>query len=463
MNQKWLKENAVFLITVGILYTLFGLVFQLLSGNRTPINGISIPWEFIWLAVVISYTLAGITGTGKNERALKMFLGKMPMPKDAEIPPLSLAFVPPGLFRLELMPVELQQIELPGEPEQIWRHQDANGKELPLGIGSGDGKTSIPPPKKRGKNKEGKEIEEELEWVHPVRILFNRKNPDKEPLEGMEVFDGVSTFQKSSPAEKGGKDPTQERVTAEVSGVLQWRVRGIASFLRNYETFENARKLLGDIAITEMTSALLKGTPDRAQINQDLLGHQILRTIREQVGHEVGMTTILDESQLPLEADLKLTTDPEDKTCYYVDKTDKEEKKIYTQLGHPKGRTIRCRRGVEIMLFQLKPLVFSQDYNRSIQEIPRAEAEAQANARRGRGEKDRMAHLRKEANKPGGEMLLKLEQLKTIGETFGKQDKTVLVDSSNPIAALLGTMAAGGHLLASPNNKLIPLSPPTSP
>ncbi len=433
---RWIKERKGFLIIVGVLYLLFAVILIMLWGNREPIANVAIPWGWLWIAVVAGYTKAGITGTGKSERALKMLLGKMPI--SAEIEPLSLTFAPPWLFQLELVPVELQQIESPGEPEQIWRHKDPDDKELPLGIAR-DGKTPIDPPKKTVKVREGgkEKVEERvLSWVQPIRVLFNKEDPALDPLIETDQFDGIpDLLTPKKPTEGEAKDPVRERVTAEVSGVMQWRVRGMANFLRTYETFENATKLLSDIVVTEMTGALLKGTADRAQINQDLLGHHILRKIRTQVGHEVGK-----------QVDLNWAGNPEDL------KNGKDgESVIFDQIGHPQGETIHCRRGVEIVLFQLKPLVFSRAYNSAMQEVPMAEAEAQANAKKGRGEKNRMEALTAHAGTPGGNMLLMLEQLEAFKASIGKKDdKIVLVDSSNPVAGILGGIITGKHLLESP-------------
>lgn len=454
-SQEWIKERKAFLIIISVLYLLFIVILTLLWGNREPIANVAVPWDWLWLAVVIGYTLAGVTGTDKNKRALKMLLGKMPI--SAEIPPLSLTFAPPWLFQLESVPIEIQQIELPGEPEQVWRFKDAEDKELPLGIGR-DGTTPINPPKKfieTRRDGEEKIVEKILSWVQPIRVLFNKEDPAHDPLFETSNFDGIPKLQEPQKlpmgSQGGSEDPARYRVTAEVSGVMQWRVRGIAAFLRTYETFENATKLLADTVVTEMTSALLKGTPDRAQINQDLLGQHILRKIRERVDHEVGKKKV--HRWFGQREDLEFgKVAGEDADKKPITKTVLQDEKsgeiIFDQLGHPDGETICCRRGIEIVLFQLKPLVFSRSYNNSIQEVPMAEAKAQADAKKGRGEKDRMKALMEHAGTKGGEMMLALEQLETIKASIGKKDdKIVLVDSSNPVAGIFGGITAGKHLV----------------
>lgn len=456
---KWIKERKAFLTIITVLYLLFTVILILLWGNREPLANVAVPWDWLWLTVVTGYTLASITGTGKSDRALKMLLGKMPI--SAEIPPLSLTFAPPWLFQLELVPIEIQQIELPGEPEQIWRYKDEEDKELPLGIGR-DGKTPIDPPKKFIRVREGgveKEIKKDLPWVQPIRVLFNKRDPEEDPLaETLAFAGGTPTFQKPNKLGEEEKDPARDRVTAEVSGVMQWRVRGIANFLRTYESFGNATRLLADIVVTEMTNALLKGTPDRAQVNQDLLGDHILRKIRERVDHDVGKKKVPHWSG-GLE-DLESGEDANHKPIF---KDKKSGEVIFDQLGHPKGETIgiSCRRGVEIVLFQLKPPVFSRNYNNSIQEVPMAEARAQADAKKGRGEKERMKALMEHAGTAGGEMMLMLEQLETIKASIGKKDdKIVLVDSSNPVASIFGGITASKHLLGSLETK--PITSPRS-
>lgn len=440
--KKWMEERKWFLIAIAVLYLLFAVVLVILWGNRTPIGRVAVPWDWVWLTVVTSYTLASITGTGENQRWLKMLFGSMPISE--EIPPFKLTFAPPGLFRLRPVPIEIQQIELPGEPEQIWRYKDEKDEELPLGI-SKDSNKPIDPPKKIIRVKENggeKVIEEILHWVQPIRVLFNKRDPEEDPLIETAAFSHTPAYQALKAAGTGeDKDPAHERVTAEVSGVLQWRVRGLADFLRTYKSFENATKLLADIAVTEMTSALQQGTPSRALINQELLGLHILRKIRERVDHDILGPKLDENENILRDENGEPISDP-------------------SLPGHPKGVTTGCRRGVEIVLFQLKPPVFSHDYNISIQAVPRAEADAQAAARKGRGEKERMAALMAHAGTPGGQMMLILEQLETIKATLSKTDKVILVDSNNPVAGILGGVVAGHRLLTQPTStSSSPLTP----
>ena len=93
-----------------------------------------------------------------------------------------------------------------------------------------------------------------------------------------------------------------------------------------------------------------------------------------------------------------------------------------------------------------------------------AEAEAQANAKKGKGEEERMAALLKHAGSAGGDMMLALEQLETVRETIGrKDDKIILMDSQNPIAGLFGAVAAGRRFLATSTKTTSASPPPPKP
>jgi len=434
---KWLWDRKGFTAIVGILYLAFAVVFFLLQDKGVTLGEAEgareIYWRWMWLAAVIAYTVASITGTGLNERALRLFFGKLPI--GGEIPPQSLTFVPLGLFELLLVPIDIQENELPGEPEQIWRFKDDKDQELPLGIGK-DGK-EIPEPHKIIKEN-GQGIVVNLPWVQPIRVLFSNQDlKDKDdPIYETSKFFGMPKIMASLGKGKGkrkrddiGKDPALERVTAEVVSVVYWRVRGISDFFRSYGSFANAQKALADIVIAEQTAVLQVGTPARALANQELLGLHILRKVRETVDHEVGPA-----GQQRNEAG-DLVFDQEGKPV------------MDTCPCHPKGKTGECRRGIEIVLFKLKPPNFSHDYNQSIQAVPEATAKAHADALKGGGEQRHIQALKEVAGTAGGELLLALERLKTVERTIGRNDKIVLIDSRNPVAALLGAVGVGKTLL----------------
>ncbi|MBI2100127.1 MAG: hypothetical protein HYT48_02185 [Candidatus Vogelbacteria bacterium] len=405
-----LVGKGLFPITVTILYLLFTLVFMVLGGKRIELWGMGLPLNWAWLGLVIGYTLASFTNTGLSERALKLLLG-MPI---QEIPPGRLVFIPRGFYWLEPVPIKIREMELPGEPEQIWRFKDEQDKELPLGIGR-DGKPVLLP------TKDGKP----LPWIQPIRVNFDDENshPDKDPLnEIANDLENKPAFRKTPGTpkevdgvvneEERGEDPTSKRVTTEVSGILQWRVWHLATFLRSFETFKNAEKQLADIAVSAMSSALQMGTLGRALGNQELLGHYITQKVREKMGHEVAF-----------------------------------EKKA----GHPKGETISCRRGVEIISFQLKPPGLSYDLNVAIQRILEAKAKAAATIREAEGDNKRMELLDLWADKPGGKVMLDLERLRTIRESIGrKDDKIILVDGKDPLAGLFGAIIGAKILPGTP-------------
>ncbi len=440
-NEKSVWDRKGFMVIVSILYFTFTIIFFLLWDKKMVAGktegALQIYWHWTWLATVVAYSLASISGTGLSERALKLLFGVLPV--GGEIPPQRLTFAPLGFFTLSLVPIEIQEMELPGEPEQIWRFKDENQDELPLGIGRNG---EVVPEPKKVIQEDGEQVLIILPWVQPVRVLFGNKDlgEDNDPLSETSKFPGMPKLKENN-REGKQKDPAHERVTAEVVCVLQWRVREISDFFRTYGSFSNAKKMLADVAVAEMTAVLQAGTPARALGNQELLSHHILRKVRERVGHEVEF--------------IQFKRDDAGNTVLQDSKPVIEKR----YLGHPKGETLSCRRGIEIVLFQLKPPNFSHDYNKAIQAGPEALGKANADAFQGQGEKKRMEALKEVAGTAGGEMLLALERLKTVQATIGKNDKIVLIDSQNPVASLLGTVTVAKSLLEDKKQDKQPSTP----
>lgn len=396
-------------------------IYLKLGSGAIQLGTEEIRLELAWAMLILVHAAFSFTSTDFNERAIKTFLA-FPI---QEIPPGRPAFVPLFLSRLEILDVEIQQMEIPGEPEQVWRGRDENDRELPLGIGR-DGKP-LPPPTKNGV---------ELPWVQPLRATFDDNDPetDQDPLKKLsEALGNNPTFKEpprelreatevlaeaDSPmhqADREPEDPATKRVTTETKGAVQWRVRELATFIRSFDSFENAERQLADIASSELTSALQAGTLARALANQELLGLYIAMKIRERVGHKLS----------------------------YQDPTTGD-----TRPGYARGETVHCRRGVEIIGFQLKSPDLSHELNKAIQRILEAKADAGAMVRRAHGERKRMQLLNEQATSAGGLLMLELERLATITKTIGlKSDKLVLLNSDDPLARLFGAAVGIQRLL----------------
>ncbi|MFH1170093.1 MAG: hypothetical protein V1704_00835 [Candidatus Vogelbacteria bacterium] len=438
---------------VFVLYTLFAIIFLALWGEVIELGkekgDFPISWNLIWLGVVIAYTLTSITGTGLSERGMKFLLNKLPISE--EIPPQALTFVPLGLFTLRTVSVDVQEIELPGESEQIWRGRYEDGKELILGFNR-EGKET-PPPKKI--DREGKEIT--LPWIQAIRATFDDLNPNEgtDPLEGIAKLPDMPDFRLApgTPDKNGelpeeeAEDPATKRVTVEVRGTLLWRPRELASFWRTFETSEKAENVLRKIAITEMTNALQIGNLARNLANQELLGLYITQKIRERIEHKV----------------------------VYEDKTGTKYP------DHPKGKTPEpthsgdCRRGVEIMGFLLRPPELSHALNEGIQGILMGKAEAGKTRRtaegaraklelEGLGERQRLEHLAKgqqavEKGKIVGRKegyatlkrlgitpseILTADTARQIAENVGN----LFVTDGKTLTAVVGALAAGKEVLS---------------
>jgi hypothetical protein len=441
----------------AVIYAIFAVIFFVIRFTAplipVPFTDVGIPMEWIWALIVLFYTLNGITGTGENVMALKFFLGYWPV---QEVRAQKICFVPPLIFTLREKPIELRNMELPGEPEQVWRGKDDKGHELPLGMGK-DGKPVSPPKKIRVID--GKPVEVTLPWVQPIRTPFNVNDPvpvnTKEPLvvelqtkvgRKTQRWPDLPEFRKTPKYltdDKGkvlknddGKpvptdDPFIKRATTETVGVVVWIPRNLSNFLLSMKTVENAERIISDVVVAEMNAALQVGTLARMLANQELLGLYILKKIRERLGHEV---------------------------VYEVKNSEGSVTESYE--GHPKGETKSCRRGVEIVIFQLKAPNLSRDLNVAVQQILENRAKALAAEREGEGQRAQMALLQEYASKPGGQLMLALKQLETVRETIKPNDKVILVDGQNPVAPLLGNIPVIQQILA--QNSGSPASPPPS-
>ena len=459
--QEWIKARMAFLVIVAGLYFLFMVVLVLLWGNRTPLGKVVVPWDWIWLATVVGYTLASITGTGLSERASKFLFAKLPI--GMEIPPQTLTLVPFGLFTLERLSVEVQELELPGESEQIWSGQDKEGRELILGLKE-DG-SPAPLPKKMGENGEVRD----LPWVQPVRATLDDMNPSvcKDPIAIVSNLPDMPKFQiapltldeDGKAPEEEPEDPASKRVTVEVRGTLLWRPRVLPNFWRSFETFDKAKEVLRKITISEMTSALQVGNLARMLANQELLGLYIATKIRERVDHQVIYT---------------------------------KDGQIYH--NHPKGKTPEppdpddCRRGVEIVGFLLRPPDLSHRLNTKIQEIIEGKAEAGAMRRRAEGTKEKL-RLEGEGERHRLEQIAEGERAQERGKIIGRKEgyaalkeigmtsteilaadtarqiaenvTSLFVSDQAPLSGVLGALATGRKSLELPPAPSPP--PPTNP
>ena len=117
--------------------------------------------------------------------------------------------------------------------------------------------------------------------------------------------------------------------------------------------------------------------------------------------------------------------------------------------------------GVDVSAVRISDPGLPFRVNEALAEARKAGPDKDATVIRAEGERQRMEALEKFASGSGGEMMLRLEQLRTIAETIGPTDKVVLVDSQNPIAGILGAVVGGKALFQSPSSP--PSQPPTNP
>lgn len=205
----WLKQldfaKQSFWMWVAGIYLLLLLISAILS-----IAFIGTEWNWglaLFLALVL-YTIASFLGNevGPSEVGVRLLFGD-PINQVGS----GLTFVPVGLVTLERFPNETQQAELPEEPGKIYRGTDIDkdGKNVPVGM------------------------------YPPIRIVFGA--PDKPTT-----------------------DPYDQRMVAEVTPVIRYRIVNAILFIQTIKNWANARLQIEDTVVAVLNEELSKVTPAKA-------------------------------------------------------------------------------------------------------------------------------------------------------------------------------------------------------
>jgi regulator of protease activity HflC (stomatin/prohibitin superfamily) len=135
----------------------------------------------------------------------------------------------PGLHELHLFPRSTIEMELPDEPENIFRNEDV--EIVPPGL------------------------------VPPVRITF--------------------TLAPRDDANFNPNDPLNERITAEVPTFVRWRIRNFWDFYVRINTLTEARRQLADMVIARLQERLSQLTVAQALQQQEVINNELDNLVRK--------------------------------------------------------------------------------------------------------------------------------------------------------------------------------------
>lgn len=294
----WLRKEGAkkFLTTVATLYLLFVIVFWLVRGER--IEGLPVQW--IWLGLVIGYTFASLKQVGPNKRGLILRFGNPIF----EVRP-GLKLVPLVVCTMPTITRTRIQLELPGEPEQIWRFTDEKDNELPLGIGKGG--QSIPPPKRQLPDG----TEKVLPWVSPYRITtagpescllktefspFKGKEKDESGADtpelikwnkAEEAFNKTETkFQADLKTYTKKGDPLHQRLTVESLFIVRFRVANYQEFIQVIHDLDEAKRQIEDTVTGRVQFEFARRTPALILAHLDTINRRLLEDVEILVGEK---------------------------------------------------------------------------------------------------------------------------------------------------------------------------------
>lgn len=213
-NNENIEAREKFMFYVVAVYTFLLLVASVLSFFPVAISNADWKWMgeswnwglelFLLLAV---YTIASLKEVGPSDIGVRLFFGD---PVDQV--KSGLTFVPFGAITLAPFANETQQAELPAEPGLIYRgaESDPDGKNVPIGRYS------------------------------PIRIVFGK------------------------PEDPKTVDPYDQRMVAEVTPVIRYKIVNAVAFLRTIKTWDNARLQIEDAVVAVLNEELSKVTPAKA-------------------------------------------------------------------------------------------------------------------------------------------------------------------------------------------------------
>ncbi|MBP9856174.1 MAG: hypothetical protein KBC48_02650 [Candidatus Pacebacteria bacterium] len=390
-----LGQKLGYALIIG-LFLILPLVFSFLYWEPVAPGKDGHNYGLIILAATVAYAILSFKVINPDRQVLIVFLGKPLFEASG-----TMVFVPFILGEVFDFPTTVQQIELPGEPEQIFDESYPDEKD------------------ENGKIKKGKEkpLPAELTsrgkpHVRPIRVTFNDEDPEGKNEDGR-----MRPSATQGDTKNGEKDPLRRRVTTTLSFVLPFQVIDPSNAFVTFGNLEEIKRQLGDYATSELVSLLQVGTLARANNNLDILGRMA-----------------------------------------------KENLFKFLQDKHPTKKGGTKEWGIHIYDLKLKPFGLGHDLNVKMQAIAESIALAEARKNEGAGEKvylteqgagkanARKAILLAEADgikemeklNANGREVLAIEAVKT-GLASGNH---VILGGSGSLQGLVAELAATGKVVA---------------
>ena len=345
-------------------------------------------WK-IWAIVYFTHLLLSLRKVGSTDIGLITLFGKPKQDVSS-----GLHFVLRGFCELVTITRNISQEERPAEPELVWDKRDENQNALPLPIPNDQG------------------------YVLPIRINFSGEDPaiDKDIVRP----GGAPVTHKKVPGSRD-TDPLKRRLTVTASFTWSFVCSNLGKFIEAFGLPDEARKILSDMVVIEMTNVLQKGTLARAMSNADIINENVLRSLLKNILE-------MKKGVCPSSDDINTLNNEMDE---YV--------------------------GIRILKVQFKPFGLSHDLNRSISAaaemvakkngtITESEGERQAKINLAAGTKaelqavtDAMAERAQIASTAAGRDVLALY---TLEKTIGGRDKIIFTGGGGNGDILQGLTSA---------------------
>jgi len=412
-EDRFARSSRRFLQIVAAGYGLWILLTLILLIWGQPIFSGGPGWWAVSLAIGLLYTAASIRALRPTEIGTKTFLGRR-----IQSVREGFTFVPLGLCGLSKEIATFIELEV-GIPQDGDPTQEVAVGDRPQ---AGD--------------------------VYKARVNNSsmRITSASRDIAQYRFAEGEEAFNRMFPA----NDELNHRLSFDPFALVFWRIQpgGHPDFLGNVGTLKNANTL-----IDQTVRAVLQefvGTRVPGQIIADL--EQVRERLKEGVEILVGDRSLAERKQRWLESPAGLQA--------LESERDRAQEVIEKVMARPSW-------GIQIYSVRLTLVGLPHRVNKAIADarkagfdkvatITKAEADREKLKLEGEGLGDKRRYelegeavgleaIRLVTDQPGGRESL---HANTVARTFNQNDKIVMVDSSNPMAGLLGALATSSRVLS---------------
>ena len=222
-------------------------------------------WTKLWFFLSILYVIGSCRIVGPDETAAVILLGLPTNNASA-----GLQFVPFGIMWLERFSRLVEQLEIPGEPQKIWRLVDEKGTDLPI---------------PEDKLEEG--------FKPPFRITFAQSpsvgsiNTLNEEVGRLGLKSGVTFNPDISNGDREDGLHTR-RITAEVVLIIRYRINDAMTFVSVIGDRDGANRQIEDLAVALISRVFTKISVAQALHNLTWASHLLTEELKKRVGADYG-------------------------------------------------------------------------------------------------------------------------------------------------------------------------------